>query len=536
MSEVLNRGTALGFATGTMLALGGLVMPAASAEAKGLNNAGPNLPSNLAEADYQLHAELDEEGPNSCLAIEIGQSLGINTETGRASYLTSGNISLIKKVVATNAKDPGEVGCTGQTPVKVANTQSRSPAYTIAAIQVPAASNKYVQKTKAGYMLKNAVIRQAGENALLGGVAHLPKKRVSNTTGNIDVSYGVTQAVKQYAAQEASSISADSAPACPGGSESASSTNAEISAMEGAAAHEEALQAVISGGNTSFTTFQTDFNEKVLAAEAIVKAAADGSLSCTPNAPPTPPATTTPTTPPPTTTTPPPPPPPPPTGPYKSGDVGVDISWPQCGTADAQPTGAQFGIVGVTDGLGYSTNPCLSEEAANFTGNTLSLYVNTGWNSASSHINPNSPRSCATGDNDCLAYNYGYNAGEYAYEAAASLGVSSPTWWLDVESNATWSTDPVQNQNSLQGEHDALIANGATTVGPYSTTVQWDDITGSWVNNWPSWGATTWTTAKDAATYCMGHQFTGSKGPSYLMQFQGTDPKTGNQIDQNVAC
>ena len=218
---------------------------------------------------------------------------------------------------------------------------------------------------------------------------------------------------------------------------------------------------------------------------------------------------------------------PPPGDPYSSGQVGVDISWPQCG--QAAPTGADFGIVGVNDGLGYSTNPCLAAEAADFPSNKLSLYVNTGWNSSSAHATGNSPKVCVTGDENCFAYDYGYNAGLYAYDAALALGITSPTWWLDVETINTWSSDTGQNQNSLQGEYDALKASGATTVGSYSTTAQWDGLTGNWINDWPSWGATTWTTPTGAASYCTGHEFTG--GSSYLMQFTPTP-----ELDQDYAC
>ena len=218
-----------------------------------------------------------------------------------------------------------------------------------------------------------------------------------------------------------------------------------------------------------------------------------------------------------------------PTDPYASGNVGVDISWAQCGTADETPSGKAFGIVDVNDGLGYSTNPCLAAEAAAFPDKQLNLYVNTAWNSSSTHIDPNSPRSCDSGDENCLAYNYGYDAGLYAYNAAQSLDITSGRWWLDVESNATWASDTTQNQDSLQGEHDALLASGTTTVGAYSTTAQWGDITGAWQNDWPSWGATTWTTAADALTYCTGHEFTG--GPSEMMQFT-----PAGETDQDVAC
>lgn len=208
---------------------------------------------------------------------------------------------------------------------------------------------------------------------------------------------------------------------------------------------------------------------------------------------------------------------------YIPGTVGSDISWPNCSAKISSST--KFGIVGVTDGLGYSTNPCLVKESSHFT--NLSLYVNTGWDSSSTHNNPTSPHVCTIGDNNCLAYNYGYNAGLYAYNAASGAGLHTSTWWLDVETINTWSTNTLQNQNSLQGEHDALVADGATTVGIYSTTTQWDALTGTWLNNWPSWGATTWKTASQAKTYCSGHQFTG--GVTWLIQFKG-------QIDQDYAC
>lgn len=212
-------------------------------------------------------------------------------------------------------------------------------------------------------------------------------------------------------------------------------------------------------------------------------------------------------------------------GQYASGSTGVDLGWPNCSATAPRAT---FGIVGVTGGTGYTTNPCMANEAAHFV--NLSLYANTGWNNQSTYINPTSPLSCASGDESCLAYNYGYNAGLYAYDAAAGAGVNSQTWWLDVETENTWSSQSMANRSSLQGEYDALSARGVTTIGAYSTTAQWNTITDSWQNNWPSWGATTWTTANQAKKYCSGHQFTG--GPSYLMQYQAHR----SSLDQNVAC
>jgi hypothetical protein len=208
---------------------------------------------------------------------------------------------------------------------------------------------------------------------------------------------------------------------------------------------------------------------------------------------------------------------------YPDGSTGVDVSYPNC---SASVTKAAFGIVGVNHGLLYSYNGCLVTEAARFS--NLSLYMNTGWYDQSTHINPASPLTCTAGDSNCLAYNYGYDAALDSINYAHSQGVYSSTWWLDVETANSWSADVNQNRSSLQGSYDAIKDNAAANVGVYSTSAQWQNITGGWQNDWPNWGATTWTTAKQAAKYCTGHAFSG--GPTYLIQF------SGRTLDQDYAC
>lgn len=209
---------------------------------------------------------------------------------------------------------------------------------------------------------------------------------------------------------------------------------------------------------------------------------------------------------------------------YAAGSVGNDVSWPNCNVK--APTNAAFGIVGVTGGLGFSPNNCLAKQAGWF--KNLSLYVNTGYPGKSYGLKyQNSPRQCSDTDLNCLAYNYGYNAGLYAINYASNQNITASTWWLDVETMNSWTNDYQQNINSLQGETDALKAAGVTTVGVYSTTAQWGTITNSWQNNLPNWGATTWRTAKQAAKYCTGHNFTG--GGTWLIQYSGS-------LDQDYAC
>lgn len=207
---------------------------------------------------------------------------------------------------------------------------------------------------------------------------------------------------------------------------------------------------------------------------------------------------------------------------YPSGATGVDVSYPNC---SARIPHVAFGIVGVTGGLVYSQNSCLAAEAAHFA--NLSLYVNTGLNAdpVGSAYYRQAQVGC-NGDVYCAAYNYGYNAAQSAIDYAGSQGVHAAWWWLDVETGNTWNGDTLQNRRSLQGEYDALAASGAT-VGAYSTTYQWNTITGSWLSGWPNWGATTVRTASQAARYCSGHQFTG--GTTYLIQYSG-------KLDQDYAC
>lgn len=208
--------------------------------------------------------------------------------------------------------------------------------------------------------------------------------------------------------------------------------------------------------------------------------------------------------------------------PYVSGQVGTDVSYPNC---SASNPGSPFGIVGVTGGLAYGNNSCLALEASWYA--NKSLYVNTGLNASETSQYYVAAEAGCNGDLICAAHNYGYNAAQAAFNYATSQGVSSPNWWLDVETSNSWTSDYSQNIASLQGEYDALKANGVTNVGVYSTTYQYGQITGGWQSGWPNWGATTVRTAKDASTFCTGHAFTG--GPTWLIQFKG-------RLDQDYAC
>jgi hypothetical protein len=172
--------------------------------------------------------------------------------------------------------------------------------------------------------------------------------------------------------------------------------------------------------------------------------------------------------------------------------LGFDISYPQCATG-AEPTRPLFGIVGVNAGVAFSGNPCLAREYVWALTSTspsqphVGFYLNTGnpGPTASTHwpAGATAPRACdGTASLDC-AYDYGWNAAQDAYARAVSVAGSaaaaSATWWLDVESANSWSTDPASNAADLEGSVAYLRSINVPSIGIYSTTTDWGTITGA---------------------------------------------------------
>lgn len=180
-----------------------------------------------------------------------------------------------------------------------------------------------------------------------------------------------------------------------------------------------------------------------------------------------------------------------------AGATGHDVSFPQCaGTGSTATTvgglGGAFGIVGVTDGLPFSTSPCWAAEYswASALPYQAALYVNTA-NPAphSSHYWPASgardPALCvastSTTDPGC-AYDYGWHAAASAFATAklTVAGAATLPWWLDVESANSWNGDGTSNAADLQGSVDYLRTAGAPSVGIYSSKADWGTITGGY--------------------------------------------------------
>jgi hypothetical protein len=127
------------------------------------------------------------------------------------------------------------------------------------------------------------------------------------------------------------------------------------------------------------------------------------------------------------------------------------------------------------------------------------------------------------------AWQYGYNsatqdAARLTSAADAINGQKPPTtvattpgsypWWLDVETANTWQTDQGMNVADLQGMIAALKAASVATVGAYSTSSQWNTITGGTTSASGSlWQISNWipgaSTLSGAKSNCTQTSFTG---------------------------
>jgi hypothetical protein len=215
-----------------------------------------------------------------------------------------------------------------------------------------------------------------------------------------------------------------------------------------------------------------------------------------------------------------------------------DISYPQCGKTLPNPIDG--GIVGVNSGIAFTGNPCLSTEwpwAVGATTYAPAFYANTAdpGPAYSSHwpTGQTSPQFCDPANTNSTACSYDYGS-NYATDAlnralAVTSNATAMSWWLDVETGNSWQTlesaygqTPATQANdraSLAGAVAALHSASVLTVGIYSTSVQWTQVTGGSGTEFsaqPAWVAGVGSLST-AQRNCGSTSFTG--GPVTLAQY-----------------
>ena len=226
-----------------------------------------------------------------------------------------------------------------------------------------------------------------------------------------------------------------------------------------------------------------------------------------------------------------------------SPSAGYDISYPQC--SGSYPSNALFGIVGVDGGLASNANPCVRDElrwAAATPGQQhpsqprLSLYIDTG-NPGAQHVAtwPSGGTTQAYGScngllTNACSYLYGQQRATVSYRLVAGIdpaAARTAPWWLDVEQMLSWAGTYELNIAALQGYIAGLRDAGAKgPVGIYSTSAQWQEITGltaqttgtAFHGELPDWVAGTGVSLAQARQNCSSGGFTG-EAPT-LAQYQ----------------
>ena len=231
--------------------------------------------------------------------------------------------------------------------------------------------------------------------------------------------------------------------------------------------------------------------------------------------------------------------------PEAPGDVGLDVSWPQCN--DELPASFGFAVVGVNRGRTFSENDCLTAQLE-WAGRGADFYLNTG-NPGPDHsrfwpVGQSEPVACSRRDDDTrdCAYLYGWNAAADGYERvlAAHLALGwadegadrvpgDATWWLDVETANSWRGDRSLNVATLRGAVDFLESMDVAEVGFYSTPLLWWRVTFGTDDfaDYPAWHAGGRTRA-GAEDLCERDAFTGGE----LRMVQWIE----NGLDHNLRC
>lgn len=211
---------------------------------------------------------------------------------------------------------------------------------------------------------------------------------------------------------------------------------------------------------------------------------------------------------------------------------GNDVSWPQCPTSlggyglPLPPASAQFAVIGLSRGLPFSVNPCLSSQVAwaRANGKPAQAYAMAAFPTAAQLSTYGGRGPWAATTRDARLSNAGYAEAVAAAASLAAAGFRPPVVWIDVESRPAqpWPSASAAQQREnrlvveglMRGLHDAGFA-----YGLYSFASGWQAITGSW--QLP--GVPVWATAgrldypAEALDMCARPSFSG--GHVYLAQW-----------------
>jgi hypothetical protein len=227
-----------------------------------------------------------------------------------------------------------------------------------------------------------------------------------------------------------------------------------------------------------------------------------------------------------------------------AGQVGNDISWPQCpqpqGYGNPMPsTRTGFVVLGLTRGLPFTVNPCLTEQAR---------WIRNGFRPFHAYTIPAYPSTAqvnrygGTGPFDPSTFigklrNVGYAQGAHSINSLKGIGLRPPRVWLDVEarSRQPWpaaagnATTTARNRAVIEGML-AAFRRAQIPTGFYSNASGWRAITDGWQRpDIPFWETVGPRGRATAAARCTAPSLGG--GPVHMVQWWDTQP-----MDWDVTC
>ncbi|KRB74136.1 hypothetical protein ASE01_19335 [Nocardioides sp. Root190] len=229
----------------------------------------------------------------------------------------------------------------------------------------------------------------------------------------------------------------------------------------------------------------------------------------------------------------------------RDGEVlGGDVSWPQCpkgmgipekqGLAMPMPLPeAEYVVLGLTNGPGFTFNPCLEDQVqwARENDVLVSVYAVSSYPSKKTleKYGADGPHDASTTTGQLK--NVGYQQARFNIGTMGEVGLLSPIIWIDVEPVPVfeWSSNLKANAAVIEGVARGYVDAGFR-IGVYSTPSLYARVVGDLdLGGIPEWRAAGQTSRAEALNRC---------GPDWSIQ--GGTAVMGQWVeqrrDQNITC
>lgn len=229
----------------------------------------------------------------------------------------------------------------------------------------------------------------------------------------------------------------------------------------------------------------------------------------------------------------------------RDGNVlGGDVSWPQCsegvGIPEKQGKGlpmpeadAEFVVIGLTNGPGFTPNPCIEDQVQWAKDNDVlvAVYAVSSFPSAAQlrEYGADGPHDASTRLGQLR--NVGYQQARYNIGTMGQVGLLSPLVWIDVEPVPVfeWSTDKQANAAVIEGVARGYVDAGFR-IGVYSTPYLYETVVGDLsLDGIPEWRAAGQTSRAEALARC-GDEWSIQGGTAVMGQWVEA------QRDKNITC